>query len=53
MPTRKRTGVFGYRDILLAFRRIGLEGELCTESLAELPDDAEGSLSLVIIGGRI
>ncbi|MGB7538060.1 MAG: AAC(3) family N-acetyltransferase [Anaerolineales bacterium] len=26
MPTRKRTGAFGYRDILLAFRRIGLEG---------------------------
>ncbi len=27
MPTRKRTGAFGYRDILLALRRIGLEGE--------------------------
>lgn len=27
MAVRKRTGAFGYRDILLAFRRIGLEGE--------------------------
>ncbi|MBN2085147.1 MAG: AAC(3) family N-acetyltransferase [Anaerolineales bacterium] len=27
MPTRKHAGVFGYRDVLLAFRRIGLEGE--------------------------
>jgi aminoglycoside 3-N-acetyltransferase len=26
MPTRKHTGAFGYRDILLAFRQIGLEG---------------------------
>jgi aminoglycoside 3-N-acetyltransferase len=27
MPTRKHTGAFGYRDILLAFRQIGLEGD--------------------------
>jgi len=27
MPTRKRTGAFGYRDILLALRRAGLEGD--------------------------
>jgi aminoglycoside 3-N-acetyltransferase len=27
MPTRKRKGAFGYRDILLALRRIGVEGE--------------------------
>ncbi len=27
MAVRKRTGAFGYRDILLAFRGIGLEGE--------------------------
>ena len=27
MPARKRTGAFGYRDILLALRRIGLEGD--------------------------
>jgi aminoglycoside 3-N-acetyltransferase len=27
MAARKRTGAFGYRDLLLAFRRIGLEGE--------------------------
>jgi aminoglycoside 3-N-acetyltransferase len=27
MAARRRTGVFGYRDILLALRRIGLEGE--------------------------
>ncbi|MBN1438253.1 MAG: AAC(3) family N-acetyltransferase [Anaerolineales bacterium] len=26
MTARRRTGAFGYRDILLAFRRIGLEG---------------------------
>jgi len=27
MPTRKRAGAFGYRDILLALREIGLEGD--------------------------
>jgi aminoglycoside 3-N-acetyltransferase len=27
MAVRKRTGAFGYRDLLLAFRRIGLEGD--------------------------
>jgi aminoglycoside 3-N-acetyltransferase len=47
MPVRKRTGAFGYRDILLALRRIGLEGDsqIVVIGPALVPESLRGGIS--------
>lgn len=47
MPVRKRTGAFGYRDILLALRRIGLEGnsQVVVIGPAAVPESLRGGVS--------
>jgi aminoglycoside 3-N-acetyltransferase len=47
MPVRKRTGAFGYRDILLALRRIGLEGDSRVVAIgpSAVPESLRGGVS--------
>jgi aminoglycoside 3-N-acetyltransferase len=49
MAVRKRTGAFGYRDILLAFRRIGLEGEsrILAIGPALVPESVRGGVAAI------
>jgi len=47
MAVCKRTGAFGYRDILLAFRRIGLDGESLVVAIGPslVPESIRGGVA--------
>jgi aminoglycoside 3-N-acetyltransferase len=49
MPARKHTGAFGYRDILLTFRRMGLEGDsrVLVIGPSALPESIRGGTAAI------